>query len=303
MNISVIICTYNRCESLKRTLQSLLNMFNPEGVSWEVIVVDNNSRDNTRTFCEEYKKAAGWDLKYVFEERQGLSHARNQGIETAQGEILAFLDDDVIVERYWLANIHKAFAENRVAAVGGKILPLWETPKPKWLIPSLYYMLALLDLGDKSILLTYPNIIFGANFAVHTEIFKKYGNFNINLGRVGMRLFCHEELDFIHRLQKAGEKILYHPNVIVHHYISTKRLSKSYFRQWKYDAGASSAVLLKDLSPTSLIKASCYFTLKLLYNSIFYLANLLRFSPRRFIHELKIINNISILWHIFVIRI
>ena len=303
MNISVIICTYNRCESLRRTLESFSEISNPEGISWELIVVDNNSKDKTQIIYEEYKKDSELNIQYVFEEKQGLSHSRNKGIETAESEILAFIDDDVIIDRYWLVNIHKAFTENRVAAVGGKILPLWEAPKPKWLIPSLYGMLALLDLGDKSILIDCPNLIFGANFAVHSEIFQKYGGFNINLGRVGQRLFSGEETDLIHRLLIAGEKILYDPNVIVHHCISTNRLSKSYFRRWKYDAGASRAILLKDLNQQGLVKASCSLIVHVLYNVHFYLGNLLRLSPQRFINELQIIYCMSILWHKFVIRI
>jgi GT2 family glycosyltransferase len=303
MDASVIICTYNRWESLKRTLQSLSKMVNPDGVSWEIIVVDNNSQDKTRTVCEDYKKAAGCDLTYVFEERQGLSYARNKGIETAKSEILVFIDDDVIVDRYWLTNIQKAFAENQVAVVGGKILPLWEAPKPPWLIPSLYGMLALLDLGDISIQMQSPMILYGANFAVRSEIFQIYGGFNIHLGRVGLKLFCQEEKDFIHRLQKAGEKILYHPDIIVYHCISTNRLSKSYFRRWKFYAGASRAILLQDLTQRDLVQTSSYFTLKLFYYVLLYLANLIRLSRQRFIYELIIIENISILWHTFVIYI
>ena len=83
-------------------------MVNLEGISWELIVVDNNSKDKTRALCEEYKKDAPWHTKYTFEEKQGLSQARNRGIQHAQGKIVAFIDDDVVVDKYWLINIHKS---------------------------------------------------------------------------------------------------------------------------------------------------------------------------------------------------
>lgn len=283
-------------------MQSFSEMVNPEGISWELIVVDNNSKDKTRALFEEYKKKAPWDLKYIFEAKQGLSRARNRGIQHAQGKIVAFTDDDVIVDRHWISNIYKSFAEYPVGVAGGKILPVWETPKPNWLVTDLYPYLALLDLGDQPIYLKYPEIIYGANFAVQAELFRKYGGFNPDLGRIGQKLFCHEELDFIHRLHKGGEKILYHPKILVHHCISRKRLSKSYFRRWRYNAGASGAVLLKDLSQTVLLKVSCYQAKELLFNVLLYTASLMSFSSKRFIYELKIIDAVSFFWHKFVDR-
>jgi glucosyl-dolichyl phosphate glucuronosyltransferase len=297
MDISVIICTFNRCESLRRTLKSFSEMVNPKGISWQLVIVDNNSKDKTRMLCEEYKQKAAWDFRYVFEGKQGLSHARNRGIIEAQGRVLAFTDDDVIVDRHWLSNIHELFQEYRVGGVGGKVLPLWETPKPKWLIQDLYGMLALLDLGDQPIYLDYPEIVFGANFAVRAEMFGKYGAFDKNLGRIGQRLSCHEELDFIHRLQKAGEKILYHPQIVVHHCISRRRLSKWYFRRWKYGAGASNAFLQKHINLIFLFKESYY---RIKYNFSHYNYNLLCLSPQRFVHELEIIQYVSLLWHTFM---
>ncbi len=281
-------------------MASFTEIVNPEGLSWELIVVDNNSQDKTRAICEEYKKEAAWDLRYVFEEKQGLSQARNRGRQHAQGDIVAFTDDDVIVDKYWLFNIHKVFSEYRVAAVGGRILPLWDTPKPRWLIPDLFGMLALLDLGGRPIYLTSPSI-YGANFAVRAEMFRKYGAFNINLGRIGKRLSCHEEYDFLLRLHHAGEKILYHPNVLVHHCISRERMSKSYFRRWRYYAGASSAVMQKNVSRKDFWKMSGYRAKGLLLNVLLYIVNLLCFSAKRFVYELAIINDVSFFWHSFVV--
>ena len=97
-------------------------------------------------------------VRYIFEEKQGQSHARNRGIREAYGEIIAFTDDDVIVEKEWVLNIKKAFEKNNVACVGGKILPIWEIPKPNWLTQDLYSYLGLLDYGDRSFYLDSPKI-------------------------------------------------------------------------------------------------------------------------------------------------
>jgi glycosyltransferase involved in cell wall biosynthesis len=99
----------------------------PDDSSWEVILVDNNSDDDTRLVFEEFEKHYESKIRYIFEEKRGISHARNRGIKAARGEIIAFTDDDVIVDNYWIQNIEKAFKEhNDVACVGGKILPVWE---------------------------------------------------------------------------------------------------------------------------------------------------------------------------------
>jgi glycosyltransferase involved in cell wall biosynthesis len=299
MDISVIICTYNRFESLRRMLKSFTEIVNPEAFSWELIVVDNNSKDKTQIILEQYKKHSKVNLQYVFEEKQGLSRARNRGIQHAKGNIIAFTDDDIIVDKYWLFNIHKVLKEYQVSSVGGKILPLWDIPKPRWLIPELYGMLALLDLGEKPLYLNYP-FIFGANIAVQAKMFKKYGLFNENLGRVGKKLFSHEELDFLLRLHNGGEKILYHPDILVHHCISRERMSKLYFRKWKYYAGASSAIMVKNVKRSNLGEISCNKT-NLLFNMFLYPVNLMRFRSNIFICELKVIRDLSYFWHKYMV--
>jgi len=149
MKLSVVVCSLNRSESLRRMLKSLQEMVIPDYLSCEVIVVDNNSDDDTRLVVEEIEKHFELKIRYVFENKKGLSHARNRGVKEAGGEIIAFTDDDVIVDKHWIKSIDKAFKEyDDVACVGGKILPIWEIPKPKWLKHDLYGYLALLDKGD-----------------------------------------------------------------------------------------------------------------------------------------------------------
>ena len=105
MDISIIICSYNRCESLEKVLESVQGLNCPPGASWETLVVDNNSSDATKATVERFVGKGRGDIRYLFEGRQGKSHALNTGIERAAGQILAFTDDDVLFDPDWLVRI------------------------------------------------------------------------------------------------------------------------------------------------------------------------------------------------------
>ena len=255
--ISVIICTYNRAESLNRTLESINAMTVPDELSWELIIVDNNSKDNTRQFVEDFIKTSGLNCRYVFEEKQGLSHARNRGTQNARGEIIAFTDDDVIVDKYWLNNIVKEFKVNAPTCIGGKILPIWEKPCPEWLKgEALLGYLALLDLGNRRIKLTKPKI-WGANFVVKASTFEKV-NFNPAIGRIPGKLYAGEDTEFIGALIERGKDVFYCPDVIVHHCIPSERTKRSYFRRWKYDEGTLIAVQMGHYKNRNIMNIPLY---------------------------------------------
>ena len=288
MKFSLVVCTCNRSERLKRMLISLREAVIPDGLSCEFILVDNNSDDYTRSVFEEVEKHYESKIRYVFEGKRGISHARNRGIKEARGEIIGFTDDDVIVDKYWIQNIEKAFKEyDDVACVGGKILPIWEISKPKWLKPRLYDYLALLDYGESVTYMDSPNI-WGANFAVKSEMFKKYGLFDSNLGRIPGKLYSGEETEFLHRLQNAGEKILYYPLSIIYHCVSAHKMSKKYFRKWHFDAGELRGILMKDTKYFNFLNIHCLTSKKILRDIIVSVLKIGCFSKNRFEHELRI---------------
>ena len=132
MHASIIVCTYNRADSLRHTLKCLAALQSPDGVDWEVIVVDNNSNDHTRQVVKEFSSVFP-RLRYEYEEQQGLSYARNHGIKSAKGDILLFTDDDVCPEPEWLATIMTSMSRYACDACGGYIAPTWEAPPPSWL--------------------------------------------------------------------------------------------------------------------------------------------------------------------------
>src|SRR5690349_5231481 len=103
-DVSVCICTYNRCQTLRSALESVLGQ-EADGVRFEVIVVDNNSTDDTKQVVESFVRRGHSNLRYSFEGRQGLSHARNAGIAVARSPLVAFTDDDIRVAPDWVSTI------------------------------------------------------------------------------------------------------------------------------------------------------------------------------------------------------
>ena len=103
--VTVILCTYNRCQSLSKALQSVAASEMPTSAVWEVLVVDNNSHDQTREVVEDFSRRYPGRFRYLFEPKPGKSHALNAGIREAHGEILVFIDDDVTVDKNWLSNL------------------------------------------------------------------------------------------------------------------------------------------------------------------------------------------------------
>src|ERR1700753_287852 len=122
MKISVILCTYNRCQSLGTALESVAASQMRDGTSWEVLVVDNNSKDQTREVVAQASARHPGRFRYYFEPKQGKSNALNAGIREAQGEILAFMDDDVEVDVQWLQKLTDIFDDQQWAGVGGRVL-------------------------------------------------------------------------------------------------------------------------------------------------------------------------------------
>ena len=133
MNITIILCTYSRCQSLANTLESLARSEMPESVFWEVLVVDNNSRDRTRAVVEGFCARHPHRFRYLFEPQAGKSHALNSGIREAQGHILVFTDDDVIVEPTWLCKLTENLHKGEWAGTSGRTLPERNFSAPGWL--------------------------------------------------------------------------------------------------------------------------------------------------------------------------
>lgn len=251
MDISVILCTYNRCEMLAKALGSLALSDLPHGISWEVLVVDNNSRDATRRVVEEFQVRDPVRFRYFFEPSQGKSYALNTGILKASGKVLAFIDDDVVAEALWLDRLTTDILAGRCAGTGGKILLEQGFVAPAWLPVSGPYslagMLAVFDLGDAPMPLSRPP--FGTNMAFHRSMFTKYGLFRTDMGPAPGSEIRNEDVEFCRRLMTGGERLMYQPEAVVYHAVPERRRTQEYFLQFWFDHGRASVRESRVLPP------------------------------------------------------
>jgi glycosyltransferase involved in cell wall biosynthesis len=233
MKIEIILCTHNRCQTLMRALESAAALVLPEEVEWQVLVVDNCSRDKTHEVVDDFCRRHPGRFRYLFEGHPGKSYALNTAIREARGDVLAFMDDDVTVDANWLQNLTAALHDGKWAGAGGRVIPEWSCPAPRWLSPKSKYAsgpLVQFDLGDEAGELFEPP--FGTNMAFRREMFEKYGNFLVELGpRPGSEI-RNEDTEFGARLLSGRERLRYEPSAEVYHPVQEDRLRKEYFLAW-----------------------------------------------------------------------
>ena len=239
--LSLIIATYNRSEQLMVTLRSVVAQ-SAEPQMWECIVVDNNSQDDTRQRVEEIALAYPHiNLRYLFEPKQGLSHARNAGIAAAEGELLAFVDDDErIVEEFVEAYIDLFDSCREAMAAGGKIVAEYPSGRPSWMSHYAEQPIANpMDFGESIRRFPKGRIPGGGNMAFRREVFDRVGLFNTELGRTGRRLIGGEESDLFERVARCGMACYYQPRAVMYHIIPESKLTDDYFERLSYNTGVS----------------------------------------------------------------
>ena len=247
MKTSVVICTHNRLRYLDGLFASLLRQTAPRE-QFEIILVDNVSVDGTRAWSENAKNQAkdgGVSFTYIYEQALGLNHARNAGWRAAQSELVAYIDDDAIAAPHWLKAIQQVFQRHseRLAAVGGKIEPLWESPPPEWLAPELWPYLSVLDLSPEELIMEKPQCFVGANMAIRKSALERVGGFRPNLDRQGKNLLSNGEVHLKRLLDEAGYYSVYDPQVLVQHSVPRERMTKKWFRRRSYWQGVSDAFM------------------------------------------------------------
>jgi len=240
--VSVIICTYNRCESLAKTLEGLARMSVPSDLTWELLVIDNNSSDRTSETVRSFTSCGtALPLKYFFEPIPGLSYARNHGIQESHGAIIAFIDDDVVVSREWLTEVRNAFQQYDPICVGGRVLLHENNPLPSWWDKRYEVPVGKFDRGTSVIVYSEGDgrlIGIGANMMFKRIAFEKYGLFRTDMGKKPDHINTGEETDMVQRLRKRKELIIYYPNALLYHCPSAERFSKNYLRQHYYGFGS-----------------------------------------------------------------
>ncbi len=244
MHWSVIVCTRNRAHNLINAVERLSSLDYAANL-FEIIIVDNASTDKTDEVSSSLKSDVS-NLVYVREDLIGLSHARNRGISVAEGDFIAFIDDDAWPERGWLKNLENGFIDPHVAAIGGNVLPFFEYAGgwPEWLHDRLHGFFTVVDYGDRK-RLHYPNYPAGTNMAFRRVILEQIGQFDHYLGRIGENLLSGEETDLCLRIETAGYDIAYAPDAVVHHKVHEDRLTRDWVKQRSHWQGVTAALIEK----------------------------------------------------------
>lgn len=240
--LSIILPTYNRVASLRDAIAALLRQTAPAG-SYEIVVVDNNSSDGT---SEAVAEIGDPRLRVIREPRQGLSYARNTGLEAARAPIVAFTDDDVEAAPGWVDTIVSALDANPgMDGVGGRVLPAWARQRPSWLTRAHWAPLALQDHGDGRRIFdqSRPTGLIGANVAFRRDVFERIGSFSVDVQRVKDSIGSTEDHDLLSRLYAAGGRMLYEPEMLVIARVQPERCDRGYHRRWHEGHGRFHALM------------------------------------------------------------
>ncbi len=228
MFFTVAICSHNNGAVLDKSLASLVNLKCGLEDDYEILVINNASTDRTEEVITSYLPRLSPRLRSVFEPELGLSSARNRALRDARGEIVAFLDDDVVVDSDWLIAVSETFSSYSADVVGGRSYLIYPCEKPVWFYNGLENFLSKLDYGNVPLDNTTKEL-FGLNFSVRKRLAMEVGGFNPTLGRRGKLLLSGEEKDFQKRVLAHGGKCVYQPEAIVGHMVSLERMRKDWF--------------------------------------------------------------------------
>lgn len=237
MRATIAICTYNRSDCLEECIRAVFEQ--QAEFDYEVIVVDNNSTDGTKSLVNDLQEKYP-SLRYVMEANQGLSFARNRALNEAKGDIVAFIDDDGVAEPGWIAGLVDAFVAPDVACAGGKIILDLPSEPPSWLDSSLYPYLSAYDGGPEA---KETEEVYGCNFAVHRSTALELGGFSVGFGFTGENLLPGEDIDYCLRVRAAGHKVMYTPSAIVRHKVSRSRLTKEWFLRRTRQQGRAAVLI------------------------------------------------------------
>lgn len=242
MNVTVAICTWNRAALLDQTLARMRGLRVPPGVTWELLVVNNNCTDDTDAVIA--KHAGALPIRRLAEPQPGLSHARNCAVAHTTGELLIWTDDDVLVDPEWLAEYVKAATAHPEAAYfGGTIEPWFEVAPPRWVrdnLADLEGVLVVRALGEEVRPFRDGEAPFGANMAFRTAVQARHP-YDPKFGRVGGGLGQGEESDLVRRLREGGLSGVWVGTAKVRHFIPKRRMSAAFVREWFRCNGQSAA--------------------------------------------------------------
>lgn len=241
-NLSVCICTYNRANLLTRTLKAVLAQTRLPG---EIVVIDNGSTDATRQVVDDLAVECLTPIRYVYEEKPGIAHARNRAIQEAKGEYLAFVDDDAWPETYWLEELLRAVEtqEPSPVCVVGKVTLDWDGGRPTWMPHFVEPLLCAYDQGPIARVLNENEYLLTTNVLFHRKTVIDLGRFRTYLGRKRGQMLGGEDNDIHQRLIRHGSMIFYQPTAIVHHDVDQERQTRIFIIKRMFWDGATQPLM------------------------------------------------------------
>ncbi len=247
-SLDILLPTYNRAGYLRECLQSVFSAAAPASMEWRVTVLDNNSSDDTRAVAEEFIAQHGERrIRYLFEKKQGKSHALNTGLRETDRTIIGLIDDDEHIDGQWLQVIEKWFANGAVDYIGGPCLGLWRAERPDWIPPHFEGVISAdnpEEIPREPIPFGDPRVFFrGGNAVLRKAVFDRIGNYDSKLGRFAEGLGSCEDHDIYNRLMAGKFKGMYVPELVIYHVVPPERLTRKYYRRWAYDHAAALARL------------------------------------------------------------
>ena len=234
-DISVILPTRNRAQSLREALERLAAQETGSRFTYEVVVVDNGSTDDTRQVVERLQATSPVPLRYFYEGQRGKSPAMNAGIREARGRIFAFTDDDIVTTPTWLLAFWTCFAEEHADAITGKIVPLYTAPRPTWLTDEVLQRLAgigCVDYGDQRLRRRNGRSLrwVGGNLAIRREAVQRIGPCDVRMVRA-------QDTEYYRRCIRHGLVVVYEPAAQVAHRLGADRMTPEDFRGWRWRVG------------------------------------------------------------------
>ena len=263
--ISIVICTYNRADYIFDALESLRNQTISKEV-FEVIIVNNNSTDNTETICKNYiKKYADHQFYYLNEPLQGSSFARNTGASIAKSPLLCFMDDDAVANTDYLEKIVLFFETHSTAGgLGGRIVPKYIPAEPKWMSHFVSSLVGNFNYNKQVVAFAANKYPLESNMVVKKVDFDTIKGFNTALpGVKGTLRIGGEGKDFFLRLKALGRTIFYDPSVIVQHVVETAKLTREYMYRVASGIGRGERVRMLEKNKWALYKKLIEYIFKL----------------------------------------
>ncbi len=237
-SITIAICTWNRCELLRLSLERLCVMNPVTDVEWNVVVVNNACTDATSDVIKSFSTRL--NIREVLEPRPGLSHARNRALQEVTGAWVAWLDVDVLVLAEWIELLTAGIRRYPQAAGFGATIEPWfpAEPDPDLLasFPYLASGFCGLDYGPQERVLEPGEWVFGASMVFSAEAARGL-RFDANLGTVQGSGMCGEETVYQDQITARGGRLVWLPQMRVRHYVEPKRMTLSYLIMYSYDRG------------------------------------------------------------------